>query len=233
MDRKEFHSGIQAPLLEALAELPDPMVFDVEGKQKDLAWLDTYWGVPVDIRRAALDSACDQVIRVTRIDVRQGPATQMVKVVSGAGAPLPQVAVARWWQDAPNIFPYPADCHATRWRQNGDIGWTNENGDVGYGVGQGDKPGSSGLWPIHCDAPSDGVFGLGMRAERNHELLAITFALLPVGEPVPGPDPEPPPADVADEIRAHLTTIGHALIAIEAAASTIALTMIAIEDLLA
>ena len=194
--------------------IPDPIVRDLNGQRRDLAWLASYWGVPLDIQRADPHPACPHLFRLTEIAIRQGPAVQIVACLQADGSPYHRTAVARWWQDAPALPPYPDDCHATRWKPNAVIGWTDAAGVVGFGMGGGDRPGSSGVWPLHCEAPGDWVGNLGMHAERNHETLALTFQLMPANEPPPEP-PEPPAsgdlAAIAQAIHALNATLRQAL----------------------
>ncbi len=198
-----FQAGIQAPFQMVAAPLPDPVVYDMTGQQQSLAWLNSYWGVPLDIRRATIHPAAACVMRVTALQLHEGPATQIVRCVDQTNAPLNKVAVARWWPSVPNqLNPYPEDCHATRWEQNAVWGWTNANGDIGFGMGDKDMPGSSGVWPVHCQAPGDGVFNLGWMPGTNHRALVVTFMLLPAENPEPEPEPEPTPGDLAEVVAA-------------------------------
>jgi len=195
--------------------IPALVVLDLEGKARDLAWLNAMWGVDLDIRRVDPIGSAEYVLRLVQLRVHEGPCAQMVEVRGLAGEPM-RCAVARWWDGAPGINPFPPDCIATRWRDKADIGWTDElSGVVGFGMGKGDMPGSSAVFPIHCLAPADYVGKLGWLPYTNHRSIVVTFQMFSTDEPIP-----PAPAD--ESMQKVIWRLGRIATATEAIAAKLA-----------
>jgi hypothetical protein len=182
--------------LSALDEVPAVVCYDEAGKVITKAQLETWFGGAVHIERASVHKDAPYIARVIRLQARDTGAVQLVRLVNPGGLAITRAAIARWWPDAPGLDPYPDDCYASRWRDRAVIGWTNTEGLIGFGMGGGDKPpGSSAVWALHCDAPSDWVGGLGWSPGREHKVVEVTFGLYPVDDQ-PGPQPAPGDPDL-------------------------------------
>jgi hypothetical protein len=181
--------------LSILDEIPAVECFDEAGNHITKQQLEAWFGHTVDIQRATVDLEAPYIARVIRLQARDTGAVQLVRLVDPGGLAIRKAAIARWWPDAPGLDPYPEDCQASRWRDNAVTGWTNDDGLIGFGMGGGDcPPGSSAVWVLHCDAPSDWVAGLGWAPGKEHKVVEITFGLYPVDDQ-PGPQPPPNPED--------------------------------------
>jgi hypothetical protein len=181
--------------LTAVARAPSLTCYDVDGNVITQDELKAWFTAPVPIERAQAHREAPYVARVTSLHCRKSACVQMVRVVDPSGQPLPGAAVARWWNDAPVLDAYPADCHATRWRERAVVGYTDATGTVGFGMGGGDQPpGWSGVWVLHCDAPGDWVGGLGWVTGTGYHTVEPTFTICPAGD---GPSPQPTDADLA------------------------------------
>lgn len=166
-----------------------PRFYDVGNREITQSAFESWFGGELDIRYCDPNpNVVDWVCRITGIYARDWGAVQLVRVLNEHGAPLERVAVGRWWPDAPGLDPFPPDCFATRWKDRAIIGWTNEEGNVGFGMGSGDTPpGSSGCWVIHCQAPSDWVGGLGWSPGVEHKCAVLEFKIGPVNDLPPEP----------------------------------------------
>lgn len=188
---EELQRAMMRPLDGGGIEFEDyPIVLGPDGRQHDRAWLAAWFGVDVPVTRAVEDPRTPYIVVCTELRCHDGPATQMVTVHGLDGGPLPNAAVARWWADAPELDPFPPDCEASRWRERAIIGWTKEDGTVGFGMGPGDKPGSSAVWVLHCDAPCDLVDKLGWAPGVAHKIIEAVFEVFETDE-----EPPQPPAD--------------------------------------
>jgi len=214
---------------------PPPAIIGPNGESWTLDQLSAWFGAELDILEPAPHDGAAYVVEVAELRCVSGPCTQIVRVENENGDPVSSVAVARWWQDAPLLPNLPPDCHATYVFANAVIGLTNDGGDVGFGMGGGDMPGSSAVWVIHCDAPSGGVIGLGWKPFTNHDAIAVTFRIVPAYTP-----PEPPTGTCpVNEIRAELDkvtgtveTLRGMLPAVRTGLGSIADSATAIRDLL-
>jgi hypothetical protein len=116
-------------------------------------------------------------------------AALVAKTLSEAGEPVAQVPVARYWPDAPLLPPEQA-----LWQPRGVIGYTNGQGDTGFGMGNGDyytppaQTGASWIWVAQPGIASEAVSGLGMLAGTNHSHMNVVFRY----DSAP---PEPPAED--------------------------------------
>jgi len=119
----------------------------------------------------------------------------IVKVLDASGRPVDMLKVAWYWPDAdldPNAAPtngLPADVKPGR----AVTGWTNLNGDTGFGMGRGayyfPKEGQVGphaTWVY--GANTDVVYHLGMLGQTNHDHFDVVLQqfvddVLPPEEP--------------------------------------------------
>jgi len=122
------------------------------------------------IRRAEIQSG-QQVFRVVALREVVGPATLVVK----AGA---NRRVAFHWPGAPH---QPNAGHD--WDSRYEVGETNAEGEVGFGLGHGSyikdvsAGGPHGVW-VCSPVPSDAVFGLGMLGGTVHAHVDVEFQLV-------------------------------------------------------
>lgn len=169
---------------------PELKCVNEQGNEISLAELEQWFGGKLDIRRATPFPGAP-IVRVVGLRAKDSGAVQFARLLKQDGAPYPKAGFARWWDRAPGLDPFPPDCLATRWKDNADVAITKENGYADWGMGQGDKPpGSSGVFPLHCPAPADAVFGLGWSPGKEHKVVVPTFQEF-AEDPGPGPDPEP------------------------------------------
>jgi len=109
------------------------------------------------------------------------------------GNPIVNMGVAFYWSDAPDPPDPPTEVYAHDWYPNFVHGPTNENGDVGPGMGRGawiDDPAVGGphaVWVRDLNIPSDICERLGMLPGTPHDHLDQKFKLMTAGEePVEG-----------------------------------------------
>ena len=116
-------------------------------------------------------------------------AALVAKTLTADGDPAAEVPVARYWPDAPILPPNQA-----HWQPRGVIGYTNVEGDTGFGMGNGDyytpplQEGASWIWIAQPDLASEAVAGLGMLAGTNHAHMNAVFQFDPGHEDPPPPD---------------------------------------------
>jgi hypothetical protein len=173
-----------------------PIVVDQLGKERSWDWLVESFG-PISLHRTSLPAGATHVYRIVRLQDAEGAAVQIASVQNGDGTPRAGVRAVRHWPDAPILPTWPPP--TSRWRDRGVFGVTNAQGQVGFGLGQGDyyfppRSGTCALWIADPAGPSDCLEGLGMLGLTNHRRLDIHFEFQPVeGQPAP-PKPAPPPA---------------------------------------
>ena len=194
----------------------DVQIFDALGNPRTMEWLVAKYGrvtVHTDLYyhgpRWALWALCEDAdypgqkpnARPAWWPKRSRPpqaAAALVATVLGEdGQAVADIPVARYWPDAP---PLPPD--QAHWQPRGVIGYTNVNGDVGFGMGPGDfyhppqQEGASWMWVAQPDVPTDAVSGLGMLIKddgpTNHWHMNAVFRWDP-GTPEPPPPPPPDP----------------------------------------
>jgi hypothetical protein len=139
----------------------------------------------------------------------------VVKTISEAGEPLVGAPVARYWPDAPVLPP-----DRQHWQERGVIGYTNVDGDTGFGMGEGDyyAPPTippTWVWIAQPGVPTEAVSGLGMLAGTNHDHINVVLRW------DSGAQPPPPPPPPADELVAIARTICALLISIDDTAKRI------------
>jgi hypothetical protein len=178
------------------------LIYDALGNVKTPAWLTAKYG-PITV--CTLDPAvaawrvyalCEDANypsqkKVSRPDWWPKPlaaAALVAKTLSEAGEPVAQVPVARYWPDAPLLPPDQA-----LWQPRGVIGYTNGQGDTGFGMGNGDyytppaQTGASWIWVAQPGIASEAISGLGMLAGTNHSHMNVVFRY-DSGEPEPPED---------------------------------------------
>lgn len=162
-------------------------IIDKDGKVRDWAWLRQEFGT-VEVNEG------DGPWRCVELREADGAATTIVTVRDRDGNPIAGALVARWWPE-PSLPGLPMEL--AEWSEIGVFGETNENGDIGFGMGHGDYyyppgEGASAVWTM---ASSDKVQGLGMLGGTNHRHLNVVFQWVsdtPSPEPQPEPEPDPP-----------------------------------------
>ncbi|NIO70915.1 MAG: hypothetical protein GTN71_18245 [Anaerolineae bacterium] len=170
----------------------------------DWDWVrDTFGDVQV---RAIEDkvslSEGDVIYKLDYLDARLGDANIVINVRDEDGNPVQGETVMFGWPDAP-AHGY-AD-KPSNWTESGVPGETNENGDVGPGLGTGayyspahGERGPHLVWVYGL--PSDYVDGLGMIAGTNHAHLNLGYRAVKVGEE--GPPVVSDTGDLADRLDA-------------------------------
>lgn len=198
----------------------DPKVIDKDGNVQPFAYAaDLYGAVHTPV--VPFDGAA---FRLVELREQEGPAVQMVHVRDRNGEPMCDVEVCRWWPDAPDEFPEgelgPNHSPVSQWYDNAVHGPTNENGDIGFGVGGGDVVHdgdvTNAIWIASWDAPSDLFESRGVwLGGTNHRHLACVFEYRE-GTDAPPPDgPELLPdvesvldaMDVIDEMSEYIRRV--------------------------
>ena len=180
------HAGLLA------ASEPQPEVYDLNGLPRDLAWLRSNYG------NVYVDDAGLPRFTLERIDVTNGPATIVVRVVSKEGYPVVGQPVILTWPGQqcgkdhpdPNIKEIPTQ-YLTH-TPCGIIQKTNESGVTGFGMstdwyyhGQ-DAPGIIYIGSISTN--SQIVHNIGMLGGTVHEgPLHLTFQEETSCPPTPTP----------------------------------------------
>jgi len=178
-------------LEDVIAEPERPRIFDTTGAERDWAWAEQWWPADLILERAQPAENVPYLAKIIELRALDGPSTQLVTVRGLYGAPEPGVAVCRWWAGAPLGRAFPDDCHATRWQDQFVWGMSKEDGTIGFGMGTGDKPNSSGVWVAHCDAPGDWFGSGGWFGLTAHATWHVVYQITEVGEdPEPKPEPE-------------------------------------------
>jgi len=176
-----------------------PKVFDHQGQEQDWDWLIATFGA-VRMERVKVPVGVTKVYRIVKVQDMQGPGVQVVNVSDKEGNPLEGVRVTRYWPDAPELPAWPRP--TSMWRRRGVYGETNANGDIGFGMGQGDyyyepRIGASSVWVADETGPSDLISGLGMVGGTAHRHIDVYYQFQevepePIEEPPLEPVTEPP-----------------------------------------
>jgi hypothetical protein len=192
-------------------------VFDWQGNQRDLAYLQGKYGTFV-IKPAVEGDGTIYKISTLREKVDTA-ATLVVRVISSDGPTLDGIKVAWYWPDAPeDLDAGPKGGVLPQMSPNRCVsGWTNAAGDVGFGMGQGayyfpqqGQIGPHAAWIHGGTTRSDLILGLGMLGGTNHDHFDVEFTRF---EEDPGPPPGPGPCP-KDEILAEVAKIESSLEAI-------------------
>jgi len=216
------------------------IIRDMNGQERSWAWLESIYGTNVrqqqdpnsTVQVIEIWAMCDPGAGIPLSQVERealppptkppfGPdflknlegydpgAVIVAQVRDEDGQPIEGYPVARWWPD--ESLPHLKNGLDT-WKPKGVHGDTNQNGDIGFGMGHGDfydpasGEGASWVWPLNGNA----VSGIGMVAGTSHWTIWPVFQ---IGGVVP-PSPPPPPVD---PIMEQVTVIRHAADLIEAA----------------
>jgi hypothetical protein len=198
-------------LLLSEAAQAGPEIFDYEGVPATLEWLRGTFGL-VKWTRAEPHPDAPWVFRLVQLRAKCGPASLIVRVIDEDGQPLKKYAVVRYWPGAPEL-PDFGGTTAKQWTTHGIVGKTNDNGDVGFGLGKGDyyhpENGETGVTKVYVadfDGPGDFLEGLGMLGGTEHCHIDATFQRVAKGEePPPSPSPEPSPEPGGWNIDLRLT----------------------------
>jgi hypothetical protein len=185
--------------------MDDPKIYDQQGRERDWSWLTANFG-DVHLQRAEIPQGITKVFRIVKLTDAVGTGAQSVNVVNQQGKPLEGIRVVRHWPDAPPLPGWPSPTSV--WHAEGVFGPTNVNGDIGFGMGQGDfytlpNVGASSIWVADPSGPSDLISGLGMVTGSSYRHLNIQFQLqdsAPTPSPSPEPEPPSPPSpSISDE----------------------------------
>jgi len=141
-----------------------------------------------------------KVYRLVELREKTGYAALVTKVVDENGKPITNLPVTFYWSGAPWPPDPPTEVYAHDWYNRFTWGRTNENGDVGPGMGTGayhgwGEGGPHAVWVHDPDIPSDICEKLGMLAGTFHDHLDQKFQLVTVEE-------EEPVNDKLDEVLA-------------------------------
>ncbi|MFH1438290.1 MAG: hypothetical protein ABIJ56_21455 [Pseudomonadota bacterium] len=174
-DLPEEADGPETP--PCLPDPGDPDVFDMEGVERDLAWLAAEYGS--QFQRADMERICvpGGVYRLTEFREREGPSNIDVTVFDEGGSPIASLPVAFYWPDAPETS------REDEWYPVKFTGITNDEGRVGFALGGGSYhgPGEGGphaIWVSDETYPGDLADRLGMLVGTNHRHLDLTFVLM-------------------------------------------------------
>ena len=158
---------------------PEIRCEDRWGEEISKADLEAWFGAPIEIKRAHVVPGAP-IVRVVKLKAKDSGAQQFARMLHEDGSPWPKAAIGRWWAGAPELPQFPANCLASRHAERADIATAKDNGFADWAMGPDDKPPSSGVWPIHCPAPADGVWGLGWTPGGDnqgggHKTIEVTF----------------------------------------------------------
>jgi hypothetical protein len=174
-------------------------VFDGQGQERDWEWLLGSFGA-VNLERADAADPPD-AYRVASLHDTDGPAAVVIRVVDQDDNPLEGIHVVRYWSGAPKLPKWPSP--VSLWQNEGVHGPTNENGEIGFGMGAGEyysvpNGGPCAVWVADEAGPSDLISGLGMLDKSKHRHLNITFRLQAIKHPVPAVHSSEPPAQPSE-----------------------------------
>lgn len=171
-------------------------VFDLNGAERDLAWLQANYGARV--------AACGDAgphFEVAEVRIQEGPAVVTVEVRDEAGGRLPNFAVAWHWPNAPHDLTQAAYApFLTRFKSPVDIQWTAApNGDTGFGTGPGAyiqgpiaDGGAHATWVLSDQYRSDALDRIGQLGGTEHRgPNKVVFRLVsgtPADDPADGGD---------------------------------------------
>jgi hypothetical protein len=157
----------------------------------DAAWLEaTYGPVAVD------QSQESKAYRVVELWEKLGEASLTVRLEDENGNPLVDIPVVFWFSTAPQLPEWTPP--PEKWRTNGEQGRSNQNGDVGFGMGGGayyfpPNKGPHAVWVGEPGVGTDFVSGLGMLGGTNHNHVEPVFQRLRGEGPLEPLEPLEPP----------------------------------------
>lgn len=183
-------------------------IYDRYSNERDWMWLVANYGPLVihpadagpgwrivEIREDAdLDKLAGRTLEEIKRTSPQAAPTIIVKVLDAVGRPVDLARVAWYWPDCredPNAAPtngLPAGVKQNR----AEDGYTNLNGDTGFGMGRGayyypPAIGPHAVWIYGQN--SDVILGLGMIGETNHNHVNVTYRQTVEEPPTPPIDP--------------------------------------------
>jgi hypothetical protein len=177
-------------------EEAEPMkfkIYDVEGNLQGRDWLEEHYGL-MTIQSPG-DGPC---YRVVELRERYADSAFIAQVRNSAGEPQQGVHVIFYWDSADSL-------PGVGWLEKGVAGLTNQNGDVGFGMGPGayhtpPKQGPHKAW-VSGQGASEMLEGIGMIAATNHNHINAVWQWAE-DEPEPDPEPEVDLAEVLEELKA-------------------------------
>jgi hypothetical protein len=176
-------------------------VFDADGIERDLAWLKARYGSFV-IQPAAAGEG--PAYRISALREQKDSSSLLVRVLDSNGAPLPGTRVAFYWPDADaDASCGPAGGVLPEMGANRCVsGWTEDNGNAGFGMGDGAyyspsvaQIGPHAVWVYGTATRSELILGLGMVSPPSQAHLNVEFtrdAAQDLEPPTPTPIPLPP-----------------------------------------
>ncbi len=184
----------------------DISVYDWQGNGRDTAYLRARYGDFVVHPAPAGEGPVYKLSALReKIDTA---ATLVVRVMNQDGTPLEGVQVAWYWPDAPldancgpqgGIPPHMRPDRAV-------AGFTNLNGDTGFGMGRGAyyfpsqaQTGPHATWVYGRATRSDVITGLGMLGQTNHDHFDVEFVRVPREDSLP-PRPDYPREEIGVEL---------------------------------
>jgi hypothetical protein len=175
------------------AEFMTFKIYDVKGDLQDTDWLEEHYG-PMTIQSPG-ERTC---YRVVELREKHEDSAFIAQVRDSAGERQQGVDVVFYWDSADRL-------DGAGWLEQGVTGPTNENGDVGFGMGPGayytpPKQGPHKAW-ISGEGASEMLEGIGMIAATNHNHIDAVWQWIE-GEPEPEPEPEVDWSDVMEELKA-------------------------------
>jgi hypothetical protein len=198
-DAQVFLPAVFRPPEPTPAPLPDTIrVYDAEGVERDLGWLQEKYG-NFAIQLAADGDGPSYRIAALRERV-DTDAVLRVRIVDEAGALLTGVPVAWYWSGAPEdadcgplggVLPemVAGRCYRDQTRSDGVIGFVMGDG-ARYSPDLGQR-GPHAVWVYGATTRSDLILGLGMLAGTENNHFDVEYQR-EGGEPEPGPTPGPP-----------------------------------------
>lgn len=181
-------------------------VIDCEGHERDMGYLRAKYGA---FFLVPATPAPGPLYRVTTLREKVNTAASLVVTVRDRdGRPIAGERVAWYWDDAdPDPDAGPLD-GVLPWMRPGRAvsGWTNEEGDTGFGMGRGayffpqeGQVGPHGVWIHGAGTRSDLLYGLGMLGQTAHDHFDVEFTLFEYGGGPEPPDGEGTKMKIYDE----------------------------------
>lgn len=153
-------------------EEPDLAIYDKHGTLQDWDWLvDTFGDVPLD-----RGTGTASVVELREVE---GPSTLVLWLENANGEPIVGQEVVFYWPDAPELKePHQQACGLNQ----GVIGYTKENGEVGFGMGDGAwyDPDAGEIGPHQVWIVTEGtdcLRGMGMILLTDHVHLDSVWRL--------------------------------------------------------
>jgi hypothetical protein len=181
-------------------------VFDVDGSEKNWAWLTGTYGRIERLRATGFPR-----FELVRIERTIGPANLKVKVQDDKGAPM-GVLVAMTYPDPRNPWDqlplFTGDPAKSMWSNRGALQFTDGmTGLTGFGLG-GDSwikdPAAGGpyhAWVYHNGIYSDCISWIGWKLFTDHDgPCSVTFQLVTSGGGPVDPPPVPGTGDLAEVV---------------------------------